>query len=209
MSPMKTLAFRVLSGITAAVTLIALPAAATAGPPDPDPTVPGPATRFAAPTPAAPRPATNLPFRLTVTGATAHGSYQVPKTPGLQGRPASVKPGAAGIGQPAQAGVGPVREKRTARGRVAGPAAQLVVNLKVSDRTRCGVLQLTTNGPADGIEWYTIAALCKSGTATVRVEAPRLPWSGGTLPSLRLCNGERPALAEGDDCDTYRPPLKS
>ncbi|MDI6105498.1 hypothetical protein QLQ12_43640 [Actinoplanes sp. NEAU-A12] len=248
---MRSQAFRVLSGITTAVALIALPASAGA---EGALTPTAPATATASPaavrvpaTRALPVAATVLPFRLSVPGATAVGSYRLATAQPAQGKPApanpapaksvpakvapaksvpgpapsakpvpgTTKPGLAtsGVGQPAQAqpgkspaGIGPVRENRTAKGRLLKPAAQLSLTLEVTERTRCGVLQLTTNGPADGIEWYTIGTLCKSGTATFRVEATRLPWSAGALPSLRLCNGLRPALAEGDDCDTFTPP---
>ncbi|SDT34185.1 hypothetical protein [Actinoplanes derwentensis] len=122
----------------------------------------------------------DLAFRVSVPGATASGVYAISTAP------AETRRGVKGKGSPA-----------------------LSVSLKVTGRTRCGVLQMTTNGPADGIEWYTFAVLCKPGTATFRTEATRLPWSSGTLPSVRICNGLSPALAEGDDCDDFEPPRGS
>ncbi|GAA1608066.1 hypothetical protein [Actinoplanes couchii] len=124
--------------------------------------------------------APDLAFKVAVPGASASGVYATGKAP------AEIRRGVKGKGSPA-----------------------LTVELKVSGSTRCGVLQMTTNGPADGIEWHTFAVLCKPGTATFRTEATRLPWSAATLPSIRLCNGLSPALAEGDDCDRFEPPRGS
>ncbi|MEV4276329.1 hypothetical protein [Actinoplanes xinjiangensis] len=81
---------------------------------------------------------------------------------------------------------------------------QVTVSLKVTGRAPCGVLQLTRNGPADGIEWYTVGALCHSGTATFRTQVNRL-WGSRALPSVRLCNGDGLGLAEGVDCDDFVP----
>jgi hypothetical protein len=89
------------------------------------------------------------------------------------------------------------------KGRPGNP--QVTVSLKVTGRGPCGVLQLTRNGPADGIEWHTVGALCGSGTATLRTQINRL-WGSRALPSIRLCNGDSVALAEGVDCDDYAPP---
>ena len=83
--------------------------------------------------------------------------------------------------------------------------AQVTVTLKVSGRGPCGVVQLTRNGPADGLEWHTVGALCGSGSAAFRTAANRL-WGSRALPSIRLCNGDSLALAEGVDCDHYAPP---
>ncbi len=124
--------------------------------------------------------ARDLPFRLSVPGVGVTGVYEISRSTSV------IRRGVKGKSDPG-----------------------LVVNLKVTGSTRCGVLQMTTNGPADGIEWYTFAVLCKPGTATIRTEATRLPWSLGTLPSVRVCNGLSPALAEGDECDTFEPPRGS
>jgi hypothetical protein len=83
--------------------------------------------------------------------------------------------------------------------------AQVTVTLKVTGRGPCGVVQLTRNGPADGLEWNTVGALCGSGTATFRTAANRL-WGSRALPAIRVCNGDSLALAEGVDCDDYVPP---
>ncbi|HWS37119.1 MAG TPA: hypothetical protein VN408_30790 [Actinoplanes sp.] len=215
---MKSLAMRAAGGMISASILLAAPAAANAGPPnDPEsvrplpvptagaypPGVSGMGDRPAAtvtrkhkkPKKAATKPAgrgagevvlesavvaKNLSFRVAVPGASATGIYATGKAP------AEIRRGVKGKGSPA-----------------------LTVELEVTEQTRCGVLQMTTNGPADGVEWHTFAALCKPGTTTIRTQATRLPWSTGTLPSIRLCNGLRPALAEGDDCDTFEPPRGS
>ncbi|MEU4160068.1 hypothetical protein [Actinoplanes sp. NPDC026670] len=82
---------------------------------------------------------------------------------------------------------------------------QVAVTLKVTGRAPCGILQLTRNGPADGIEWHTVGALCSPGTATFRTQVNRL-WGSRALPSIRLCNGDSLGLAEGVDCDKFTPP---
>ncbi|GIE30829.1 hypothetical protein Ait01nite_038740 [Actinoplanes italicus] len=66
---------------------------------------------------------------------------------------------------------------------------RLTVTVEVTGRRTCGVLQLRTGG-----EWDTAAALCKPGTAAIGTEIAR-------PPSIRLCNGDSLALAEGVDCD--------
>lgn len=216
---MKSLAVRAVGGVVSASILLAAPTAASAGPPnDPEsvrplpvptagpypPGVAGMGDRPPAPTVTRkhkkPKKTTRKPagrgagevvlesavvpkdlsFRVAVPGASATGVYATGKAP------AETRRGVRGKGSPA-----------------------LTVELEVTERTRCGVLQMTVNGPADGVEWDTFAALCKPGTTTVRTEATRLPWSTGTLPSIRLCNGLRPALAEGDDCATFEPPRGS
>ena len=202
---MSARAFRVLGGIT----LVALPIPVGAhGPAAGE----GAGADTAAATPAmgampASRPARQareLTFRLSVPGASATGSYR-----GVRPGPARVEP-APVRAEPVQVEPAPVRvepvQVEPAPVRVEPAPARLAISLTVTGRTRCGILQLTTNGPADGVEWYTLGALCKPGTATFRAEASRLPWSSGALPSLRLCNGLRLALAEGDDCDAYEPP---
>jgi hypothetical protein len=75
-------------------------------------------------------------------------------------------------------------------------AARLAVTVEVTHRRTCGVLQLK---PAGG-EWGTVSALCNTGTADLR-----LPLSAGPLPSIRVCNGDSIALAEGVDCDDHTP----
>lgn len=82
---------------------------------------------------------------------------------------------------------------------------QVTVSLKVTGQAPCGVLQTTRNGPADGIEWHTVGALCGPGTATFRTGVNRL-WGSRALPSIRLCNGDSLGLAEGVDCDRFTPP---
>ncbi|WP_433795734.1 hypothetical protein [Actinoplanes sp. CA-252034] len=172
----KSLAFRVISGVIVASTLLVLPATATAAvqeltsptdrsaPPAPSERAAGsvPGGQGAAPSLARPG-VVSLPFRLVVPGAVASGAYT------------------------------------TAKG-----ASQITVSLKVTGRAPCGVLQTTRNGPADGIEWHTVGALCSPGTATFRTEVNRL-WGSRSLPSVRLCNGDSLGLAEGVDCDDYVP----
>ncbi|GIF30507.1 hypothetical protein Aut01nite_34930 [Actinoplanes utahensis] len=231
---MKSLAFRVISGAIAASVLLVLPATASSllAAPSPGtrvaegvPVSPGtraaegvpvsPGTRAAegvpvaasrtevvaaGSAPTAVRAGARLTFRLVVPGATAQGAYELPgdRTGGGTAdgaRPAADRPGA---GRPGTDG--------DRKPRVTKPDGRITITLKVTGGTRCGVLQTTTNGPADGIEWYTFGVLCKPGTATFRTEANRLPWSAATLPSVRLCNGLSPALAEGDECDGYEPP---
>jgi hypothetical protein len=75
--------------------------------------------------------------------------------------------------------------------------ARLTVTVEVTGRRTCGVLQLATGG-----EWHTAAALCRPGTASIRTAATR-------PPSIRLCNGDSIALAEGVDCEKYTPGSKS
>lgn len=201
---MRPLAFRVISGAIAAAMLLVPAATATASTkPTAAPSLaPGPPTVTGGAVTAVGREADRgkreadrqereaswgetpdtvkrLPFRLTVSGATARGAYEIPVAKG----PAAGR-----------------------SGRVTKADGRLTVTLEVAGETRCGTLQMTTNGPADGVEWYTFGVLCKSGTATFRTEATRLPWTAGTLPSIRLCNGLSPAPAEGDDCDGYEPP---
>jgi hypothetical protein len=71
--------------------------------------------------------------------------------------------------------------------------ARLTVTVEVIGRRTCGVLQLATGG-----EWHTVAALCQPGTASIRTGA-------ASRSSIRLCNGDSIALAEGVDCEKYTP----
>lgn len=67
---------------------------------------------------------------------------------------------------------------------------RLAVTVAVTPPHTCGILQLATGGAG----WRTVAALCGPGAATIRTEVRR-------PPSIRLCNGDSLALAEGVDCD--------
>ncbi|KAB1912088.1 hypothetical protein [Micromonospora sp. AMSO31t] len=80
--------------------------------------------------------------------------------------------------------------------------------LAVNQRHRCAVVQIATNGPADGLEWRTLNSLCGRSKTNVQARASYL-W-GGFLPSLRLCTGRTVAQAErGDRCDVHVPPSQS
>ncbi|GIE83041.1 hypothetical protein Aph02nite_89910 [Actinoplanes philippinensis] len=144
-----------------------------------------------------------------VAGRRVAGSGVAGKDAGGQG---------AAAGTPASADAGRLARAANLPFRVAVPGAvasgvyttakgssQITVTLKVTGRAPCGVFQSTRNGPADGIEWHTVGALCSPGTATFRTSVNRL-WGSRSLPSIRLCNGDSLGLAEGVDCDDFVPP---
>ncbi|HEY0001158.1 MAG TPA: hypothetical protein VGB74_11940 [Actinoplanes sp.] len=77
--------------------------------------------------------------------------------------------------------------------------------LAVNSYSKCGVIQLAKNGPADGIEWSTVTHLCRRGKTNFRTTSSFL-WGGGR-PQLRLCTGATQLRAEqGRRCDVYAPP---
>ncbi|MGY0003971.1 hypothetical protein [Micromonospora sp. I033] len=80
--------------------------------------------------------------------------------------------------------------------------------LAVNHRDRCAVVQIAHNGPADGIEWRTLASLCRPGRTNFQARADHL-W-GGFTPDLRLCTGRTVERAEqGHRCDVHDPPSQS
>jgi hypothetical protein len=84
------------------------------------------------------------------------------------------------------------------------PPVQISGTLAVTERNRCAVVQIAYNGPADGIEWRTLRALCGRGKKTFRARSGYL-W-GGSAPGLRLCSGRSVPQAElGRRCDVHRP----
>jgi hypothetical protein len=194
----KSLTFRVISGVIVASTLLILPATATAAvreltrPPAAAMTAGGAGT------------AGGTAARTAETGAGYDsGTARRAEVPGAGKamvqpvKPAASLPFRLSVPGAAASGVfGPTQ------GRPGNP--QVTVSLKVTGRAPCGVLQLTRNGPADGIEWYTLGALCHGGTATFRTPVNRL-WGSRALPSIRLCNGDSLGLAEGVDCDDFVP----
>ena len=87
------------------------------------------------------------------------------------------------------------------------PPIAIQGTLAVNNPARCGVVQLAKNGPADGIEWTTLASLCRRGKTNFRTTTSFL-W-GGARPPVRLCTGGTKKQAElGRNCDVYTPPLK-
>ncbi len=84
------------------------------------------------------------------------------------------------------------------------PPLQIRGTLAVTKRDRCGVVQLAYNGPADGIEWRTLRALCGRAKKNFQARSGYL-W-GGFTPGLRLCSGRTVARAElGRQCDVHNP----
>jgi len=70
---------------------------------------------------------------------------------------------------------------------------------------RCAVVQVGGSGPADGLEWRTVARHCGPGRTPFRAEASYL--FRGVQPPVRLCAGWATKQAEGGrQCDQYRPP---
>ncbi|BEL07260.1 hypothetical protein Q0Z83_054510 [Actinoplanes sichuanensis] len=201
----KSLTFRVISGVIVASTLLVVPATATAA-----------VRELTRPTPVdSGRPATTA----TATAATGGSVVTAAATGGsvatVAGGPAGTSTVDAGR-RKAAAPSAQIAASLPFRVSVPGAAAsgvytsnqgnpQVAVTLKVAGQAPCGILQVTRNGPADGIEWHTVGALCSPGTATFRTQVNRL-WGSRALPSIRLCNGDSLGLAEGVDCDRFTPP---
>jgi hypothetical protein len=189
----KSLTFRIISGVIVASTLLLLPATATAAV---DELI---------------HPATAVP----AGGASSiAGTGDGKRVDGKRVDGTARQAAAAGTGRTKPVAAANLPFRLSVPGAVASGAygsaqgrpgtPQVTVSLKVTGRAPCGVLQLTRNGPADGIEWYTVGALCHSGTATFRTQVNRL-WGSRALPSVRLCNGDSLGLAEGVDCDDFVP----
>jgi hypothetical protein len=88
------------------------------------------------------------------------------------------------------------------------PPIKVQGTLAVNGRGRCGVVQIAANGPADGIEWRTLASLCGRGKTNYTATSELL-W-GGAEPALRLCAGATVRRAEqGRDCDVHTPTATS
>ncbi|GAA3342244.1 hypothetical protein GCM10020358_36510 [Amorphoplanes nipponensis] len=87
------------------------------------------------------------------------------------------------------------------------PPIRIRGTLTVAGPGRCGVVQLAQNGPADGIEWRTLARRCGPGRRAFGAE-PGYLW-GGFAPQLRLCVGRTVAKAElGRRCAVHHPPAE-
>ncbi|BCJ39401.1 hypothetical protein GCM10010168_63510 [Actinoplanes ianthinogenes] len=80
------------------------------------------------------------------------------------------------------------------------PPVRVQGTLAVNSRSRCGVVQIAGNGPADGIVWRTVASLCGPGKTNFSATAELL-W-GGAEPDVRVCAGSTVRRAErGGNCD--------
>ncbi|MEU8658860.1 hypothetical protein [Actinoplanes philippinensis] len=188
----KSLTFRVMSGVIVASTLLILPATATAAVQELTRSAQAGGEPAKNDISAGPGPVTAISTSVAGRGAAAgaRASADAGRLPRAANLPFRVAvPGAVASGV-----------YTTAKG-----SSQITVTLKVTGRAPCGVFQSTRNGPADGIEWHTIGALCSPGTATFRTSVNRL-WASRSLPSIRLCNGDSLGLAEGVDCDDFVPP---
>ncbi|MFC4072665.1 hypothetical protein [Actinoplanes subglobosus] len=200
----KSLTFRVISGVIVASTLLILPATASAA--VRELTRPAPA---AAPQAA---PGTAITGGPDTSPGTATAGMERESDDVWQAAPADDQPGRADRVLVERAAPATLPFRISVPGAVATgsytrlqSAPQITVSLKVTGQAPCGVLQVTRNGPADGIEWHTVGALCSTGTATFRAAVNRL-WGSRSLPSIRLCNGDSLGLAEGVDCDRFTPP---
>ncbi|MCY1136827.1 hypothetical protein OWR29_02370 [Actinoplanes sp. Pm04-4] len=70
---------------------------------------------------------------------------------------------------------------------------------------RCAVLQVGASGPADGLEWRTVARHCGRGRTPFRAQASYM--FRGVQPPLRLCAGWTLTEAgQASRCDQYSPP---
>jgi hypothetical protein len=88
------------------------------------------------------------------------------------------------------------------------PPVKVQGTLAMNGRNRCGVVQIAFNGPADGIEWRTLAGLCTPGKTNYTATSELL-W-GGAEPALRVCTGTTVRRAEqGRVCDVHSPATSS
>ncbi|MFC4067168.1 hypothetical protein [Actinoplanes subglobosus] len=86
------------------------------------------------------------------------------------------------------------------------PVPPVAVNgtLAMNGRNQCAVVQISYNGPADGIEWRTLNSLCRPGKTNFAARSELL-WGGGQ-PELRLCSGNTVKRAEqGRSCGSFSP----
>ncbi|MFI7601515.1 hypothetical protein [Actinoplanes sp. NPDC049681] len=124
------------------------------------------------------------------------------------GLAATAAPAAAAAGNTFELATGSVSAYGT-YDRMMGIPEQPVAPIRISgtlavNSTKCGVVQVAYNGPADAIEWRTFAHLCGKGKTNYTTTANLL--FGGFQPQVRVCKGTTVVKAErGSSCDTFTP----